>query len=247
MLNYLYTNDYDDRDQTPAAPGSPACKGEEESAGEDGPPTTITEPQHDLTTILNNVSVYALADKYDIPDLKSFAKEKFRHRSRLQRAWTWTHEDLFAVLDAVYSTTPSSDRGLRDIISAKCAQEIGITTHADELRRNPRLREVMTRDATMAFDVLLGTMDIKRTLECGLHRQSDKVRGLAREVQARLEQILVLERRFEKAKGDVKTVVDFIKNGAACMCCQKSASLTVLQSGEAPLYVFCDACCSLQC
>ena len=63
-----------------------------------------------------HAQIYSLGDKYDIPSLKKEAARRFRedvgvpgHRKRE----TLT---LLSVVDKIYTTTPDSDRGLRDLV-----------------------------------------------------------------------------------------------------------------------------------
>ncbi|KAF2085252.1 POZ domain-containing protein [Saccharata proteae CBS 121410] len=56
-----------------------------------------------------NALVYALADKYDCQSLKELALRKFEDANH-----SWHLEDLLDIVRAVYDTTPSTDRGLRD-------------------------------------------------------------------------------------------------------------------------------------
>jgi hypothetical protein len=67
-----------------------------------------------------NARVYAIADKYGTGGLKSLAQHKFEVRLHEIDLET----DVFAVINEVYSSTPDSDRGLRDFIVAKMYSEI---------------------------------------------------------------------------------------------------------------------------
>lgn len=58
-----------------------------------------------------NALVYAMAEKFDIRSLKLLAKEKFEKGSR-----GWPIPYFPAVVEAVLTTTPSSDQGLRGIV-----------------------------------------------------------------------------------------------------------------------------------
>ncbi len=98
LLRYLYTTGYEDEDEPlnkseaadhPAAaehtsssvddqeyssfvlPSSPSRKEAEEVPDSNNAPENVN-----ATTIMNNVLVYALADKYDIPLLKDLAQGK---------------------------------------------------------------------------------------------------------------------------------------------------------------------------
>lgn len=63
---------------------------------------------------LTNVSrkVYALAEKYDIPDLKTLAKRKFE----IAVACYYDAPELAEAIELVYSNTVDSDRGLRGVV-----------------------------------------------------------------------------------------------------------------------------------
>ena len=85
--------------------------------------------------LLFNAKVYGIADKYNVPGLKVVAKRKFAHKISCRPAkpgygynvkvdYTTTEIDNFskAVIE-VYDSTPSSDRGLRDILVTESCQE----------------------------------------------------------------------------------------------------------------------------
>jgi speckle-type POZ protein len=59
-----------------------------------------------------NVEVYSIADKYGVLALKSRAKEKF---DRIVKT-CWDIDDFAHAITEVYSSTPSTDRGLRDTV-----------------------------------------------------------------------------------------------------------------------------------
>lgn len=131
MLLYLYTLDYPDADvqDIPAKdvamdnslPPDPQNKtstatGEEMDSGtvsELGESATLDDPR-----MMNNVLVYAIAEKYDIPELKDLAKRKFETLVNSK----WPHEDLDTVTEAIFSTTPDGDMGLRQVVIDICAQ-----------------------------------------------------------------------------------------------------------------------------
>ena len=132
MLFYLYNLDYPDH-------GVPDIQAEHMATGRSSPPylrhktrTTIEEvmdrsanlelSESDTTThdprMMNNVLVYAVAEKYDIPDLKELAQVKFQ-----SLAWSkWPHEDFYALTEMVFSTTPDTDMGLRQTVLDLCGE-----------------------------------------------------------------------------------------------------------------------------
>lgn len=67
--------------------------------------------------LIMNVRVYAAAEKYDISTLKDLSKEKFNKLEyRLPRCY------FPPIIHEVLTTTPSSDRGLRNTILEVCTE-----------------------------------------------------------------------------------------------------------------------------
>ena len=118
MLTYLYTLDYDDGDASPAV-------ARDESPNTDSPVRDLT-PQpavNDYETVcqcknMNNIRVYALADKYNIPALKELAKIKFK---TYMTAFGVEITGFTEIVDSVFSSTHETDPGLRDIIISRVA------------------------------------------------------------------------------------------------------------------------------
>ena len=65
---------------------------------------------------MNNVAVYAIADKYGIPELKELAKTKFK--PLLLCAHLTSKTPIF--VNAIFETTPSTDPGLREVAIEFC-------------------------------------------------------------------------------------------------------------------------------
>ena len=95
--------------------------------------------------MMNNVMVYAIADKYDIPELKDLAKEKFHG----QIEEVWPHEDLSSVVKAVYQTTPTGDMGLRQIIIDACS------AHFEDIVKDEAIMETLMETADLATGLLV--------------------------------------------------------------------------------------------
>ena len=92
-----------------------------------------------------NLRVHELAEKYDISTLKQLAKHKFeKHVSELD------NDQFTKVVEDVYTTTPSSDRGLRD-----CLGEI-ICNRKNDLRGHDGFIELIRHrlDGDFAFDLI---------------------------------------------------------------------------------------------
>lgn len=60
-----------------------------------------------------NARMYATADKFQIPFLKELAKSKLNGRLN----FCAIGPELFQVIRTIYTTTPNTDRGLRDLLS----------------------------------------------------------------------------------------------------------------------------------
>ena len=110
-----------------------------------------------------NARLYGLADKYGIEDLKDFAKYSFS---------LWLDEGLqdetsnfVKALKVIYSTTLSSDRGLRDLVIAAFKQD------RLKLRKDPDFVEMLSSgwgDGEFALDVFDALLELSqpKTYHC---------------------------------------------------------------------------------
>ena len=92
----------------------------------------ICEGKQAQIRMLNNVDVYALAEKYNLPGLKELAAKKFR-----RDACKCPLNGLAAIAHETYTSTPSSDRGIRDLVIQICE------THLDQIMEARDLEAVM--------------------------------------------------------------------------------------------------------
>lgn len=96
-----------------------------------------------------NILVYAIADKYNIETLKRLAITKFKGTM----SSTKFNPNAFpGIVRQIYSTTPSSDRGLRD-----CAKDI-TKQQKDSLRLNKAFRNLL-QDGILEGDFVLDVLD----------------------------------------------------------------------------------------
>jgi len=108
---------------------------------------------------MTNAQVYAMAEKFHIPDLKLLAQEKF-----LQHAHGWPIPGLAAVVHEVLTSTPQSDRGLRtvvrDIVSLHVAEITLVLRNADSEQYSVQTPEslqwvsVLRQEGEFLFEVL---------------------------------------------------------------------------------------------
>lgn len=97
-----------------------------------------------------NVLVYSAADYYGIKSLKTLAKDKFQKAMTLKAAFD--ADSFSGVITQIYSTTPSSDRGLRD-----CAKVL-MRAHKNSLRTNQAFRGLL-RAGSLQGDFVLDMVD----------------------------------------------------------------------------------------
>lgn len=198
MLSYLYTLEYDDGQRQseeeikgtqqqrqeassdailPLVSQSLSASVEEASSPETASPTAssplLQASSKDISPaearhapherLMNNVLVYALADKYDIPELKTLAKAKF---STLVGS---SLEDLSTTANAVFTTTPASDLGLRDIVINVCSESV---------------------QAALDNESIVSTMEEQGSFALGVLRH---IVGRLASVEARLGETLIRE------------------------------------------------------
>ena len=101
--------------------------------------------QASISPMIFNAKVYSIADKYDIPTLKSQAVEK----SRKSVETCWSMDDFPHAIREIYSSTPGNDRGLRDLV-VKIACE-----HMETLSKQPDFRILLEEACGFAADVVL--------------------------------------------------------------------------------------------
>lgn len=163
MLTFLYTREYDD--EAPAQIEEPVATSKDAlgsmldddghwtssfaisensaRAAVDGKETDRVLSVLDLSRALINIAVYAIAEKYNLEDLKKAARVRC-----LSQTWaSWPLDDLRIIAKEVYSSTPSSDRGLRDKVISDCAD------HAQELTEHEDWISLTKMDGDLAFDL----------------------------------------------------------------------------------------------
>ncbi|KAF2803436.1 uncharacterized protein BDZ99DRAFT_526784 [Mytilinidion resinicola] len=90
-----------------------------------------------------NVKVYSIADKYDVPALKSQARQKFETTVET----CWNMDDFPDAVAEVYNSTLSIDRGLRNVlVDAACK-------HISELLSKQRFRDILGETVGFASDI----------------------------------------------------------------------------------------------
>ncbi|MCJ1450412.1 hypothetical protein MMC28_000743 [Mycoblastus sanguinarius] len=160
MLTYLYTLDYDDD-------GEPASLKQYILNGSDSLKTT-TVPEGGAqrhAKLMNNVAVYAIAEKYDIPELKELAKTKF---TEILGIGILT-PDIPMVVDAVFTITPDTDSGLRGVVIGAC------TRWAKTLVKDDGLNCMLKDHGELGLGVIRQMLGKRDALLKDLDRQVDSI------------------------------------------------------------------------
>lgn len=92
---------------------------------------------------LMHTQLYEMADKYHIPDLKYLCKLKFQDCCER----FWNDKTFLIAAHHAFSTTPETDKGLRDIVSTTIAEHM-------ELLKKPEVEVLMTEFNGLAFGLL---------------------------------------------------------------------------------------------
>lgn len=89
------------------------------------------------STMAFDAQVYQIADKYDIPGLKAHSKDKFGAAITTG----WSMDDFPLAVTVVYESTPSADRGLRDLVVETSQENIDKLLEHDDfcalIRKTP--------------------------------------------------------------------------------------------------------------
>ena len=109
MLEFLYTSDYDEATQTAITEKNGNIHTNDMQSYAD-----------DYERIVYHVHLYAIADKYDIKDLKDLSKAKFQSSI----SGRWPIPFFPALVQGILNSTPPEDSGLREIITPICADHV---------------------------------------------------------------------------------------------------------------------------
>jgi hypothetical protein len=211
MLAYLYTSDYCDGDYSGSAADVAAPEEvladvleDEERSGSTS--QSIMKEQDDASattdelSLLNNVLVYAIAEKYGIAELKQMAKEKFRSQARS----LLSAKEFSEIIRELYGSTPPSDRGLRDIVSQVCAQQ-GRT-----IVDSPDLNATIVEVGEFGLDLLREVLkDENKRVEVAVARNT----VLKEELNKKKDENIELERRLGSVSKVLRKVARDVETG----------------------------------
>ncbi|KAF9884934.1 hypothetical protein FE257_000925 [Aspergillus nanangensis] len=93
--------------------------------------TSLLARRDDAAAMMFYVRVYQVTDKYEVKYLNTQTIRKFK--AAVRRGWGC--DALPTVIDNVYSTTPSSDRGLRDPLVSVFVDHLDILLKREEIKQ----------------------------------------------------------------------------------------------------------------
>ena len=166
MLLYLYTLDYPDEDVSGVRAKFVAT--DQSFLPHRRKTSTTTEEETDSGSIsegayphgsrmMNNVLVFAVAEKYDIPELKDLAKLKFQTLAGSK----WPLDEFQAIAESVFTTTPDNDTGLRQIVLDLCGKHFHHILKDEESRAG--LLEIQAI-AAVVLDAAVRKIDLDNML-----------------------------------------------------------------------------------
>ena len=146
---------------------------------------------------LLHISVYAIADKYDIPHLRWLAQKEYTYCLKASSAFY----DLPVLIEAVTSSTPPSDTGLRTPLINLCAENYDLFSRyeaniqAAETFENFHSSVLKRRIKRLQDQISSDRNDIRDLREAN-REASAQHETLARRLQGALQRNLRLEARI---------------------------------------------------
>ena len=128
MLEHLYSFDYSGQ--------KTSIEDEEESCH--------------ISELHTHAQMYALGDEYDIQDLKDEASWRFENVMMSKKGQSDELTSVIEVINTVYTTTPESDRGLRDAIVT-----FGVN-HLERMKELPEFKSAVILTPIYMIEVLPG-------------------------------------------------------------------------------------------
>ena len=205
-------------------------------------------------TMVMNVKVYTMADKYDVLGLKKLAQARFLKAFRETSGPLWEECNMASVLHAVIQSTLSADKEIRETVVDACATNMG---HITGITRYPRPEhysskseewsEVFTEDIDFNWEVLRRVAeqsknDIKASqnkwLECA--SKNIDMRNNTQRLEAENMQLKDQLATYKEKTGRLLRVI----GGQRCEACGSSFQLEIRTSPQDPhdFFVRCCAC-----
>ncbi len=169
VLVYLYTLDYGNsvehmdvgnNTSLMELDSSPSTEEDGQTGSAQTSASDVSKKVQGVTELVLHTHVYALADRFDVPDLKVLANERFLGVVKCQ---LWPPADFVAAALEVIRSTPSNDEYLRESVVELCAAHFNKTANtpagSDQQMECKRLdnkdwEAVLKEDIDFTFDVM---------------------------------------------------------------------------------------------
>ncbi|KAI9701786.1 MAG: hypothetical protein M1836_001130 [Candelina mexicana] len=200
---FLYTGEYDvgEYSTTPT--------------DDDQNTTTPMAPRSIDSILLFHLDLYAFGYNFAIPKLQELTATKFNEAVRDRDSWAT--ENLPTLITKVYTSTPPTERGLRDVISEISALHIAL------LIPIPEFVEVMNKVPEVAMDVLTMVQKFRLSQDAEIvHKEVEALEELldeclldkkqveerrAKEAESALEYSQSLEKMIKKIEAENETLI----------------------------------------
>jgi len=201
------TESYRAESDTNEPTSSPSNEDNALTVGDDIP-ENLADPRI-ANSLLGNVHVYSIADKYDMPELKELAKKKF-----LDQVHNLPSTILYPeIIRLIYEPTPSSDRGLRDAASQTFGVEI--RTFMDD----PTFSDVLKEIGDFGYDLLRESLKSDGDQLSMMLASMTTVQDELEETSAQLCQAKTERDQFEQ---QVQDAIKVVNHHEKCRHCDTS-------------------------
>lgn len=236
MISFMYNLDYKDEQNTDPQPASPETgQHVDDEAGKIIDTITLTdeedvhEPLANIhkygipgrgdsqPALFSSVRVYAIADKYDIPPLKDLARQRFGDWAETN----WDCVEFPAMVKEVFESTPSTDRGLREVVFEL------VTNHVDVLLKKEYFRSVTEGIGELGLGVLLQLVEKHSEEKLDVLDHIEELETRASLLKVRL---LDCERNLAEKSRELATTTSRINELYKCRHCGQSFSIELENS-----------------
>ena len=248
MLQFLYTSDYDEATQTAIT-----------EENEDIQSNDVQSYADDYERLVCHVRLYAIAEKYNIKDLKDLSKAKFQSSI----SGRWPIPGFTALIQGILNSTPPKDSGLRDIITPMCAEHV-----TELLSKETAISYSSDSDPSIVDDTNNETTFIQALSEDGAFTsailnqvardRSEKLMeadaayaGLSQEFvtykNKAIKEVDGLKAKLQQARKELNDCKDAMRAaGRQPLCCEGEGFLPTFSPGPPPgLRLQCAACRSV--
>jgi hypothetical protein len=174
----------------------------------------LSDCEEDQPALFSSVRVYAIADKYDIQHLKELARERFSNWAEDN----WACESFPAIAREVFDTTPTKDRGLRDVVVRLVA------IHADDFIRKENSRQLIEDIGDLGLSVLCQVLKTHSEEKSG---SKTRLEALEAETAALNAQVKDCERDLRRKSDDMNVAMSKINSLVECRHCKNELNVEV--------------------